>query len=451
MAEVDDVVVVLPGIMGSVLEREGGDRWALTPSALLRALTSRGDSLYDLALAGPDDWRRDLTDGVTATRLLDDAHLIPGLWKVDGYSTLVRFLTKRVGLVEGENLRLFPYDWRRDNRAHAARLAVESERWLADQRARGAADPRLILIGHSMGGLVARCFLEVFGGWRSTRRLITYGTPYRGSVNAVDTLANGIRKLGVQLDGITTLGRSLTSIYQLLPTYRCLDTGSGELHRVGDVAVPNLDPAYLQLALDFHREIEEHRQRNLDDAEYRDNGYRIHPIVGIEQDTLVSAIVGPAGVECLDTYDGRELRGDGTVPFPSAFPQEWDGSNHPMSVATKHASLHNRDDGLTQLDGLIRSATIDFGDFRSDPDVGFLRVGNADLYDAGDIEIAVHREGGSGVHAELESLDDDRTIVGASARGAGEPGVVFPGVTAGGWRLRVEAGPHLVEDLILVV
>ena len=451
MADFEDVVVVLPGIMGSVLEREGGDRWALTPSALLRALTSRGDSLYDLALDGPDDWQHDLTDGVEATRLLDDAHLIPGLWKVDGYSTLVKFLTKRVGLVEGENLRLFPYDWRRDNRAHAARLAHESEQWLADQRARGATDPQLVLIGHSMGGLVARSFLEVFEGWRTTRRLITFGTPYRGSVNAVDTLVSGIRKLGMQLDGITALGRSLTSIYQLLPTYRCLDTGAGELQRVGDVSLANLDDAYLGLALDFHREIDEHRQRNLDDVDYRDHGYAIHPIVGIEQDTLISAIVRPDGVECLTTHEGRELRGDGTVPFPSAFPQEWDGSSHPMSIATKHASLHNRDDGLTQLDGLIRSTTIDFGDFRGDSDGGYLRVGNADLYDAGDIEIAVHREGGSDVYGELESVDDDRVIVGESTTGSGEPAIVFPDVTAGGWRLRVEGGPHLVEDLILVL
>jgi hypothetical protein len=33
-----------------------------------------------------------------------------------------------------------------------------------------------------MGGLVARHYLEVFDGWRDTRMLVTFGTPYRGSV-----------------------------------------------------------------------------------------------------------------------------------------------------------------------------------------------------------------------------------------------------------------------------
>jgi pimeloyl-ACP methyl ester carboxylesterase len=40
--------------------------------------------------------------------------------------------------------------------------------------------PKLILVGHSMGGLVARYFLECLEGWRDTRRLVTFGTPYRG-------------------------------------------------------------------------------------------------------------------------------------------------------------------------------------------------------------------------------------------------------------------------------
>ena len=45
-----------------------------------------------------------------------------------------------------------------------------------------------------MGGLVSRYYLEVLGGWRDTRRLITFGTPYRGSLNAVDFAANGFSK-----------------------------------------------------------------------------------------------------------------------------------------------------------------------------------------------------------------------------------------------------------------
>jgi triacylglycerol esterase/lipase EstA (alpha/beta hydrolase family) len=40
-------------------------------------------------------------------------------------------------------------------------------------------DAKLVLICHSMGGLVARWFLEVLGGREITRQLITIGTPYQ--------------------------------------------------------------------------------------------------------------------------------------------------------------------------------------------------------------------------------------------------------------------------------
>jgi len=44
-----------------------------------------------------------------------------------------------------------------------------------------------------MGGLVARYYLEALDGWRNTRALITFGTPYSGAMKALDLVANGLR------------------------------------------------------------------------------------------------------------------------------------------------------------------------------------------------------------------------------------------------------------------
>ena len=100
-------------------------------------------------------------------------------------------------------------------------------RKLALWRRDGGTDgSRVILVAHSMGGLVAQYFLEALEGWRDCRALVTFGTPYRGSVNAVDVLANGLRPLGVDLSAPL---RSFPSVYQLLPRYAMIGADSGSL------------------------------------------------------------------------------------------------------------------------------------------------------------------------------------------------------------------------------
>ena len=132
---------------------------------------------------------------MTATRVIPDTHLIPGLWKIDGYGKVAKTIRDEFDVQPGLNFFEFPYDWRRDNRVHARRLARESRDWLKAWRERsGNDDARLVLIGHSMGGLICRHFLEMLDGWKDTRLLITFGTPYRGSLNALDFIANGMKK-----------------------------------------------------------------------------------------------------------------------------------------------------------------------------------------------------------------------------------------------------------------
>lgn len=129
------------------------------------------------------------------------------------------------GLKANQNYFQFPYDWSRDNRVSARRLAQATHKWLQAWRtSSGNGKAKLILIGHSMGGIVARYFLEVLGGWRDTRSLITFGTPYRGSLNAVGYLANGYAKgIGPLKVDLSETVRSFTTIYQLLPTFKCVD------------------------------------------------------------------------------------------------------------------------------------------------------------------------------------------------------------------------------------
>ena len=233
------------------------------------------------------------------------------------------------------------------------KLARQAHDWLSAWR-QGSGNPeaKLILVGHSMGGLVSRYFLECLGGWQDTRALVTFGTPYRGSLNALDGLANGIKKGPLDL---SDLARELTAMYQLLPVFECYDaTGDGKLVRVGETTgIPHVDAGKAKEALAFYQEIDAAVAANQQLHQYQTAGYRIYPVVGIEQQTNLTAKLAGGRVVMQEDYKGEVQGGDGTVPRFSASPPEM-GVNPPaMYAATQHGSLQNADAVIDDLVGVL--------------------------------------------------------------------------------------------------
>ena len=357
-----DVVVCIPGITGSVLRKDGRDLWNISGGALISALTTFGRSITDLKLEQDPPDVDDLGDGITAPEVIRDVHLIPGFWQIDGYTKLLRYIEETFDVTRGRNLFEFPYDWRRDNRVAARRLQRQAGDWLkAWRESSGADDAKLVLVGHSMGGLISRYFLECLDGWRETRTLVTFGTPFRGSVNALDTLVNGKR---IRFFDLTDVARSFTAIHQLLPTYPCYVDGGASPSYVDEADVPNLDQGNAKAALDFHREIaaavDEHRK----DPAYADGGYDLARVVGIEQPTKQSAVRDGDRVKLLRTIGGEDPRGDGTVPRPSATPLEYEDDQGAAFSAERHASLQTDDHVLLQLTGVLTGGTINWSQYR---------------------------------------------------------------------------------------
>ena len=361
-----DLIVLIPGILGSVLSINGKDVWAPSARALSRALVTLGGSAHDLTLHSDGS----TVDGVRAARLVDDVHLIPGLWKIDGYSKIQKTLLNLPGVTLGENFFTFPYDWRLDNRIAAKAFAQIAPIWLSKWRKRsGNPNAKLILLGHSMGGLISRYYLECLGGWQVTKFLVTFGTPYRGSLDALHTLISGthIRVGNVELADLSPFTRSLTSVYQLLPTYACIELQKGKLVRIAEAAsLPNVVKGRVSDAQAFHVEIATAVASNRKDAKYLEGGYQIVPIVGTNQPTLQAARLSMTNdVEFLGQFPGQSIDGDGTVPRPSATPPEFSGSNREIFVSELHASLQNSPSVLQQLSGLISGQTIDWNAFRA--------------------------------------------------------------------------------------
>lgn len=449
---VTDVVVLLPGITGSVLQKDGKDVWAVSPGAALRALVSFGRTITELALH--DD--SNLDDGVTAPRVMPDVHLIPGLWKIDGYGKVSRYIRETFDVRPGRNYFEFPYDWRRDNRVAARQLKEKSDEWLHAWR-KDYPEAKLVLVGHSMGGLVARYFLECLEGWRDTRMLVTFGTPYRGSLNALEFIVHGMRKaLGpVTLIDLSNLLRSFTSVYQLLPIYPCYQEGEGrDLVRLSEsTGIPHLDPARAKAADAFHREIEQAVEKHVDDEEYMKDRYAIHPIIGTFQPTSQSARRTGDMVEILRQYHGEDRDGDGTVPRDSATPIEIKHEEGAMFAAERHASLQNLDAVLVQLSGVLTGH--DTTAFRDFPKTAL----GLDIEDAYSIDepigMRVRSEDGS---AELVAVAIEAETGKEAGRATLPPGneewreAEIPPVPPGTYRLRVSGGPMVqpVTDLFVV-
>lgn len=353
---IPDVVVLLPGITGSVLTKDGKEVWAPTPGAALRGLLSLGRSLTKNLEVEDDNWTApNLGDGVEATRLVDAAQIIPGLWKIDVYSEIEDFLLSTFDLTRGVNYFPFPYDWRRDNRASAVRLQEKSRAWLTAWRARsGNPHVQLVLVGHSMGGLVARYFVEALGGWRDTTAVVTFGTPFYGSLNAVDFLVNGFRKnLGPFNVDLSSQLRSMTSVQQLVPSYRCIYGSDGIARTPAQAGLAQWKPGWNDALLTFQQEMESAAQANRADPQFTANPVVYQPITGRDQATRQSAVTASGTVELRFEREGKDESGDGTVPLLSA---ALAGTQQMRTFAPeKHSRLQTNIPLLNHLSGVIQA------------------------------------------------------------------------------------------------
>jgi hypothetical protein len=95
-----------------------------------------------------------------------------------------------------------------------------------------ANDSKVVLIAHSMGGLVASAYLAKGQSYRDkVEKLITFGTPYTGAAKAIGVFETG-ELMGwlsnlVMATHVKELSANTTSTYELLPTSRYGDSYLG--------------------------------------------------------------------------------------------------------------------------------------------------------------------------------------------------------------------------------
>ena len=360
-----DLVVVIPGILGSTLARQGSLVWAPSAGVVWEAIRSLGSSLDALTLP-VDLGDGHPGDGVEPVALMPDLHLLPGLWTANiGYDRLLQWLTSRFTLelpdptdpLRPANLLPFPYDWRLSNRFNARRLKAVVEPALERWRSQGGAarEARLIFICHSMGGLLARWYVEQEGGAAHTRKLITIGTPHRGAAAAARQLVNGVEKgIGPLRLNLSRFARSLPSIHELLPRYACLETPGG-LEPL-TTALPGIDQRLLDDAIAFHASLD----ASLDGAGAPETSpVDLHPIVGSRQPTPTTLRIVGERLEASEQIEGVTEGGDGTVPRLSAAPKALRPDHPSLRYAPdQHMGLHSHRAVLDELEGVLTARPV---------------------------------------------------------------------------------------------
>lgn len=191
-------IVFIPGVAGSELDdarQAGHELWPVK-------YNPKADRL-DLAL--------DKT-GAAGKVPIEAPDVIRSVWGTDFYASFLGQLASW-GYREGDNLILFPYDWRLDNRTHAAKL----DQVINALRMR-TGKSKVILITHSMGGLLARYYLT-HGGAGKVAKHIAISPPNRGSAKVYYAYIMGYTfgNPFVNVNTMKFLFPNLPAGYELMP------------------------------------------------------------------------------------------------------------------------------------------------------------------------------------------------------------------------------------------
>jgi pimeloyl-ACP methyl ester carboxylesterase len=297
-------VFVLPGIMGSrlgLVSRRSYSLLWLHPTAVANG------SLTQLAIPGSRALR---AVGV----------MLPG------------YLKLRLHLeVAGFRPLFCPFDWRRDVDHLARSFARLIER---------SGERKALVVGHSMGGLVARAALGY--DKRRITRLIQLGAPNDGSfapLQALRAVYPTVRKIAA-IDRMHTAEQLARAVYHTLPgIYQMLPAAATaadtDLFDPRSWPTDELSPDPKALA----------RARKVR-ARLPAANDRCNVIIGVGQETIVSAVRHGAGFQ----YEYRS-EGDGTVPLSRA---KWQDAAT-WFVKENHGALTQNDLVLAAVADILNS------------------------------------------------------------------------------------------------
>jgi pimeloyl-ACP methyl ester carboxylesterase len=374
-------VIVVPGITASVLE----DRYPIEPEEVWTAVLRKN---FERITLHPDDLRYEAVEPAR----VGARNPMPLV-----YGDLVEALRHDLTKLREKPTPVFAfgYDWRKDCFESAQALESLIDEVLARTRLlphyRKDPPQQVDLVAHSMGGLIVSAYLRgkqtgrhgFTKGVSRVRRVVTMGTPFRGSVDAVHKLATGMGTLTGPnpRDREREAARLTPALYQLLPTFTGAAKRSEDGSPVGLLDVEDWQPSVLQTLKQFITQVSAEisaeqlfsgflaRAKTLIEAvnslDLKDkttlpegpDGWL--PIVGVDTSTLLSVEIESyrrnPWFKLLDAQNegaGSTQTGDGTVPYLGAKP-DFLPAERLVCVTPGDLSMWEvGDTALTKLSGL---------------------------------------------------------------------------------------------------
>ncbi|MGI9204492.1 MAG: lipase/acyltransferase domain-containing protein [Woeseiaceae bacterium] len=378
--QIQNPVIVIPGITATSLV----DDYPLKADEIWTMVFNKK---YDRVALHPDDMRYEA---------IEPAHVVTGqLFPV--YDDLIRALRHELSARADRPTPIFafPFDWRMDVATTAEKLGDFIEEVIARTRLmRHYADAKNLqvdLVGHSMGGLAICEYLSQFGRRSKVGKVVTIGTPFLGSVEAIVKIATGMSLLtGPEpKEREREAARVTPSIYQLFPSYdgATIDP-DGDAVNVFDSS--NIQSSVVDSLTEFVRlysvstrsgdrqerakkileemlgRAQRHR-RNVEDLKLSSTGIKQADwlaIVGVGEKTRLQLTVarsrrGPwfviedeQFVNELDSDNPRSHRtGDGTVPLAGALPPFLSGNRLVCLTDKDLGRLELRDKFMAEIAG----------------------------------------------------------------------------------------------------
>jgi pimeloyl-ACP methyl ester carboxylesterase len=306
------VVIFVPGFFGS--EIACGERvlWGKYPFHLSdMRLDATGRSNLSEAEGGSVCNTFAAPSGVVVDKMLG----------TDVYGNAQRHLASLVA--EPSRFAAYGWDWRKrpEEAVEGLDRLVERMRCQGEIGCTRRAQEQVVIVAHSMGGLVARHYIDDPERARKVSRLVTVATPYLGSAKALFPITSGAESaLASSIDVITgnadfkAFAANMGGLYHLLPGPAYggfLQVGKPGSLFLGPAEVASFvgsvggNPMLVAESMNAHGRVLDH---------FRTNGVDFQVVVG-EGVPTVSAVRVVDGVE--DTLELTFAGGDGTVTAKS--------------------------------------------------------------------------------------------------------------------------------------